>query len=318
MIVKKREIPLFLLKLKALLRRLPPQHPKFPVISEDFKKRQSGYNGECSIDYQLSFLDETKYSIFHDIRLQDQTHFFQIDTLLMSTKFALIIEVKNIAGTLYFDPLFEQLIRTKDGEETAFPNPIHQVQRQELQLRNWFAAQRLKEVPIFSLVVISNPQTIIQTAPSPTNLPNKVIHRNLLPTKINQFENKIKAPILTEKELKKGIRLLQKHHTEADVSILERYQISSDELINGVFCPSCESIPLTKIHGAWLCQTCQTKSKDAHFAALNDFKLLIGPNITNGQMREFLHIPTMKAASRLLLSMNLPYTGAKKNRIYQL
>ena len=108
LIVKKRKVPLAIRKLRALAYRLPPNHPKVPLIMNDLKKREAGYKGECSIDFPLSFLEPKSYFIFHDLRLQDQSRFFQLDTLLISKKFALIIEVKNMAGSLYFDPHFNQ------------------------------------------------------------------------------------------------------------------------------------------------------------------------------------------------------------------
>ncbi|MFJ7366272.1 nuclease-related domain-containing protein [Peribacillus frigoritolerans] len=102
LIVKKRKVPLAIRKLRALACRLPPNHPKVPLIMNDLKKREAGYKGECSIDFPLSFLEPKNYFIFHDLRLQDQSRFFQLDTLLISKKFALIIEVKNMAGGAVF------------------------------------------------------------------------------------------------------------------------------------------------------------------------------------------------------------------------
>ncbi|MFC5363621.1 nuclease-related domain-containing protein [Peribacillus frigoritolerans] len=98
LIVKKRKVPLAVRKLRALACRLPSNHPKVPLIMNDLKKMEAGYKGECSIDFPLSFLEPKSYFIFHDLRLQDQSRFFQLDTLLISKKYALIIEVKNIAG----------------------------------------------------------------------------------------------------------------------------------------------------------------------------------------------------------------------------
>ncbi|MGV3464645.1 MAG: nuclease-related domain-containing protein [Heyndrickxia sp.] len=43
------------------------------------------YNGEQSVDYFLSLLNEKKYFIFHDLRLQVNNHFFQIDTCTTET-----------------------------------------------------------------------------------------------------------------------------------------------------------------------------------------------------------------------------------------
>lgn len=134
MIVKPRKIPLSIRKLEALIRRLPPYHPKLPFISEELNKKMAGYKGESSLDFYLGFLDPKQYFIFHDLRLKDDSRFFQIDTLIVTKSYLLIIEVKNIAGTIHFDPLFNQLIRIKEGKEMAFPDPLLQVKRHELQL----------------------------------------------------------------------------------------------------------------------------------------------------------------------------------------
>lgn len=48
MIVKERKIPLSILKLQALLRRLPSPHPKVPVIMKELNKKEAGYRGECA------------------------------------------------------------------------------------------------------------------------------------------------------------------------------------------------------------------------------------------------------------------------------
>ena len=180
----------------------------------------------------------------------------------------LILEVKNIAGTIYFDPIFKQLIRTKDGKETAFPYPITQLERQESQLKEWFRKNGLKEMPIFSLVVISNPQTIIRTPPENLKLSHKVIHRDFLPTKIIQIENSIDTQVLQEKDLKKLSRLLLKYHCEADFTILERYQITKDEVLPGVICPNCQHIPLARVHGYWHCPHCNSKNKERSYSSI--------------------------------------------------
>lgn len=318
MIIKKRKIPRSILKLQALLRRLASRHSQLPLIIEDLKKKAAGYKGERSLDFPLGFIEQKNFNILHDLRLEDQSRYFQIDTLLLTRKMCLIIEVKNIAGIIYFDPIFKQLIRTKDGKETAFPYPITQLERQELQLKEWFRKNRLQEIPIFSLVVISNPQTIIRTSPENLNLTHKVIHRDYLPTKINQIENSIDVQVLQEKELKKLSKLLLKHHTEADFPILEQYKIMKDEILKGVICLNCNHIPMVRVKGNWYCPHCKSKSKDAHIQALKDYQLLFGSTITNSELRDFLQIHSSDVATRLLRSMNLISTGNNKNRVYTL
>lgn len=205
--VKPRKTSLSIRKLEALIRRLPPYHPKLPFISEELSKKMAGYKGECSLDFYLEFLDPKQYFIFHDIRLKDDSRFFQTDTLIMTRSDLIIIEVKNIAGTIYFDPLFNQLIRIKEGKEMTFPNPLIQVKRHESQLKKWFRNNGLREMPIHSFIVISNPQTVIRTTPDNSLISQKVIHREAIPSKIIQFENSLHPSTFSEKELKKAIRI---------------------------------------------------------------------------------------------------------------
>ncbi|WP_163102068.1 nuclease-related domain-containing protein [Peribacillus alkalitolerans] len=318
MIQKDLKVPISLQKLEALLRRLPFQHPKIPQIKDELKNRQAGFYGETAMTFPLSFLDPKKYHIFRGIRLLDGTYHFQMDILLLSTNFVLIMEVKNYGGTLYFDPVFNQLIQTKDGKEIAYSNPLIQVHRHEFQLKKWFATHGFPQMPIYSLVIISNPRTIIRTSPDNHAISKKVLHRDLLPLKINQIEKATSKPSISEKDLKKTIRLLKKQHTEGESSIIDQYQIKKSDLVKGVYCPVCSYIPILRHHATWFCPQCRSKHRDAHIHALNDYYLLIGLTISNGQLRDFLLINSPSAASRLLHSLNLPQTGTYKNKVYYL
>ncbi|HEU5141363.1 MAG TPA: nuclease-related domain-containing protein, partial [Bacillales bacterium] len=142
MIKKERKIPLTIRKRTALLRRLPPSHPKRPQIEKQLAKYNAGYRGERSIEYYLSFLPEKQYHIFHDLRLTSGDHFFQLDTLLVSPSFILILEVKNISGTLHFDNTFHQLIRTIEDRKEGFNDPLLQVEHQKTQLANWLSQHK--------------------------------------------------------------------------------------------------------------------------------------------------------------------------------
>ncbi|PKG22089.1 nuclease-related domain-containing protein [Niallia nealsonii] len=131
MIVKKLKIPESILQLEALLRRLPSNHSKFPLVKKELNMKLAGYQGEKNLLFPLSFIDDKKYSILHDLRLSDGNHYFQIDVLILSKKFALLLEVKNYAGELYFDTEFHQLIRKKEESTSALPYPLTQLKRIE-------------------------------------------------------------------------------------------------------------------------------------------------------------------------------------------
>ncbi|WKB36490.1 nuclease-related domain-containing protein [Terrilactibacillus sp. S3-3] len=111
MIVKELTLPTRILADMALLRRLPDGHAKKQLVKDDLARRQAGYSGERNLRYYLGLLPKNKYRIFFDIYLSIHQHNFQIDTLLIASKFTLVIEVKNFKGTLFFEPSFNQCIR---------------------------------------------------------------------------------------------------------------------------------------------------------------------------------------------------------------
>lgn len=318
MIVKARKYPKYLKQLEALQRRLFLSHPKYERIKENYAKRTAGYKGEQSIDYSLSFLDDQKYHILHDVRLFDGTHYFQIDTLILSRQYILILEVKNISGTLFFDTDFNQLIRIQDDKREAFPDPLLQMKRQSIQLRKWLRLStfRNKDIPIESLVILSSSRTIIETSPHNQLIYNKVIHCAKLPFTVSLLEKSYKVNFLTDKQLFQLSHQVIDQHIPLQSDILTQFKISKEDLIKGVICSNCHWYPLQLKKGKWSCTKCHFISKDAHLPALDDYFLLIDSTITNKQIRDFLLVPTTKLANRILTSSNLHSKGINKGRMY--
>ncbi|WP_209121434.1 nuclease-related domain-containing protein [Alkalihalobacillus sp. BA299] len=313
MIKKNRKIPLKILKLKALLRRLAPNHPKRQYIEEELAKSIAGYNGEKAIDFHLSFLPHD-YLILHDLRILDsEQRYFQIDTLIISPAFCIILEVKNISGSLIFDQTFHQLIRQSSDREEGFPDPLLQVKRQQTQLEGWLKKNKLPQIPIFSFIVISNPSTIIKGGPKDT-----VIHSAALPYKIKRIAEMNLQEVATLKELKKVTSFLIKQHTISNYNILEKLGIHKEDILTGVHCPLCFEIPMIKKGNNWICFHCQYHSRNAYIPSLQDYALLIGSTITNEELRSFLHISSRSIASKLLASIPLQHSGQTKGRKYKL
>ncbi|MFJ7977691.1 nuclease-related domain-containing protein [Peribacillus sp. NPDC096379] len=109
MIIKKRSTPLYLPKLQALNRRLSPDHPKKGEVQAELARKTAGHKGEQSLDYHLSFLPDTDCLILHDLRIMGKHHHFQLDPLILTLTFFLIIDAKNYSGTLSFDPSFKKM-----------------------------------------------------------------------------------------------------------------------------------------------------------------------------------------------------------------
>ncbi|WP_226679115.1 nuclease-related domain-containing protein [Mesobacillus jeotgali] len=316
MIEKERSYPLRLLKYEALMERILPNHPKISLIESDYKAWRAGYKGELQTDYRLSFLPEKGFHIFRDLRLADDEWHFQIDTLILTLRYILLIETKNYAGTLFFDKDSEQIIQTKDGQEKSYDNPINQVRMQAWHLKRWLQYQKFNLPPIYHFVAISNSSTIIKV--SDRSLNNLIVKGDVLLSRVLHIDEITSNPTFNEKELKKLSKLLIKKHTPHHPDLLKSYSLTQGDLQKGIQCPSCFSYGMLRDKWIWSCPVCGDKSKSAHHKSLKEFFLLISPDIKNHSCREFCMGVSTKTASHLLSSMNLPHSGTKKGRIYHM
>ena len=317
MIVKEREYPLRALLAETLLKRIHLSHPKRPIIAEDLRKYQSGYRGEQALDYYLKFLPDDEYYIFQSLRLSFKNLPFQMDFLLLTARFALIIESKTFKGTLRFDSQFDQLIQTYEETEKVYENPISQAKRQQLLLAKWLKETVSFSLPIDFLVVMTNPNAILQTDHGNYEVLKKVCKPHKLIDKITSIKKQhSQSPILDQKMLKKLGKLLLKHHTPLNINILDIYKISKKEIVTGVICPQCGCFPMQYKLRTWACPVCKITSKDAHLNAVYDYFLLINHAITNAELRNFLHLPSRNAAQKILIKLNLTTTGQTKGKIY--
>ncbi|MDQ1000189.1 hypothetical protein QFZ28_000589 [Neobacillus niacini] len=298
----------------ALLKRMPKGHPVRPIVEKDLRLWLKGYYGELNVGYHLSFLPEDEYYIFHGLRLKDKTS-FQMDLLLLSAKFALIIEVKNISGKLKFKKGSDLMIRELNNLEEGMDNPIQQVKRHHLQFNNWLKYHEFKGIPVERLVVISKTSTIIETTPDNLHIFQKLIYAESLIDKIRELEIKYTKPRITKKVLTQLTdTLLKEHHIDIP-DVLQKYNLSQSDIKPGVQCTNCSTFNMKYISASWRCEVCNFTSKMAHLLAIKDYFLILNQTITRKQLAKFLQIDPVKARN-LLLSLNFPSIGTKRGTRY--
>lgn len=306
--------PIILDQHEAILRRLPENHHKRSDIDKKTENLMAGYNGEKTINYFLGLLPPNNYHIFHDLRLPAGDSYFQIDALLLSPKFVLIIEGKNFSGTLFFEK--NQLTQEKNEMKKTYQNPLSQATRHKILLSNWFEKYQISLIPIEHLVCISNTSTTINISPGYMEAEKRVCKAVALLKKIDEFEKMYKKDILDQKNIGKIKRLLLNKNTLNRMDILKTYEIEKKEILTGVQCPKCLFIPMQYKRGSWECSSCHTTSKDAYLQAICDYFLIIKTSFTNGEIREFLHLPSTRVATYLISLQNLPSTGSTKGKVY--
>lgn len=315
MIVKYRTKPRKLEFNEALLGRLRSNHPSIPVIEEDIRKNEAGYIGEQRLDYFLNYLPDKDYNIIQGLRLYNGKSHYQIDTLIITPSYLLIIEAKNMKGDLTFEK--DQLIQEIDNNKIAYDDPLLQAQFQLRQLRDLLKKHQFPSLPLEYLVMMSNTKAILKIADN-QEARYRVCRGRRVVLRVEEFTKKYRDEKLTSHQVRKLIRLLLKNDIEPSYDVETCYKISRGDYLTGVHCPSCNFLPTAYQRGGWLCPKCGGKSNDAHFKALKDYYLIYGPTITNQQFREFLRLPSMNIASKILTSLNFPYSGSKKHRVYQI
>jgi hypothetical protein len=313
-IAKYRTIPIEILIYEAITRRLPDHHPRKSEFLSKLIRWKAGYKGEKEVDYYLSLFPDDDLTIFQDIRLPHNNGYFQIDTLIISPWFIVIIESKNYAGTIEIDHELDQLLQTYDGTEKGYNNPILQAEIQSSHLKNWFIKHQLPLPPIEIFGSISNPQTIIKNPTYNKEVTYRICRAARIPFRISTLKSHFNKEKVTKKDIKKITRLLLKQH-EPFVPDPKSMDIPRDHM-TGVQCPHCNIFRMERIHGTWFCKNCGHASKDAHIHAVKDYFHLNGHSLTNKQLRDFLHVDSENTITRILHSLNLAFTGTTKNRIY--
>jgi hypothetical protein len=301
-----------------LLRRIPQDHINKQELQDQLRNHSFGFKGEQSLDYFYRYLAKNDIYFLHSIRILQDDYFFQMDTLLITSNFLTILEIKYLAGHLYFEDRFSQLIRTYENKREAFLNPIEQVKRQSYHLSQILKMYKFDFIPIESLVVMTHPSAIIEACPTYKEAFEKVIKSHGLQQKFHDLSNKHTKSIFNQKQIKKLSKLLTKLSIPYDTDVCELFNINKNELLSGVLCPNCTYSVMKYKWGTWSCLMCQESSKTAHIEALQDYAYLISDKITNRECKQFLHLDSSDQTNHLLRSLNLPISGSTKSRVYHI
>jgi hypothetical protein len=262
------------------------------------------------------FLPEKEFSFIHDLWLPNGQSHFQIDSFIVTPTYLLIIETKNMKGEITLNKDFQQMIQVTENGTKGYEDPLLQAQLQVRQLRQFLNKHHFPPIPIEYLVMMSHSNAILRTDNYPEAIFRVCRGRQVI-QRIEHISSKFKTP-LDHALVRKLCCLLLKKHQDPVYDIEEAYKIPRSDLLKGVHCPSCTHLGMLYLLGVWHCPKCGCKSRDAHLLALHDYYLLHGHTITNRQFREFLGIPSVNIANKMLRKLDLSSAGVNRHRIYQL
>lgn len=308
--LKEKSAPLNLYGLLALEKRLDPGGENYSYIQRKRLSAQAGIGGEEMLHraFMLNKFNH-KYEIIHDLHL-DANSKFQIDTVYLTPSYFMVLEMKNIAGTIRFETNPRQMKRKlPTGQIDAYDCPGIQLEKNILLLKEWLF-DRGFEIPVYGAVVFARSSTIFENEP-----PFKV----MFPSELPVYLRKIHQP---GKELDTGsFRKLAQELVESHVDfnpfpICKSYKIEPQKIFTGVECKQCMVLGMKKSKKGWICSSCGYTDRNAHHDAIVEWFMLFGGELTNRECRRFLHIDNMQTATRILNDMQLKKGGKFKTQTY--
>lgn len=316
MIYKERTLPKKLVGQQALLLRLNPTHEKFQRIKTDFLNAKAGFGGEREFDYKLrEFQPAYPHAILHDICLQQDGTYFQMDSLLITPGFIVIFEIKNVAGKLNITTRPTQFIKElPSGERSVLQSPIAELERKRFYLNNWLK-QRNVEIPIVEFVVFAYQNEL--SIESPTTVP--VAFSYEVPNYLRAM--KVEREIIGAHQIKRiANKMVAAHQDYVPFPLCRQYKIDSGDIQRGIVCEQCQQLTMNwNQHKAWKCSACGHRSKVAHRQALSEWYCLIGDTVTNQQFRRFTRLRCRHTAKSCLNHPAVQKSGRRgRGAIYTL
>ncbi|WP_238537621.1 nuclease-related domain-containing protein [Sporolactobacillus vineae] len=315
---RKFTIPFHVRQLEAAVHRFSGDRKKKMELEEQLKNYYAGCRGESAVDYPLSLLQEREFRILHSLRLPNGVHLFQMDCLLLTTRFFLLLEIKNISGTLHVDSKLHQFFREKKEQVQRFSDPFVQAERLIRQFRVWLGGSKFAHMPIEKLVVLVSPNAVLLPESADSNFYRSVTFVDRLAERVLEISRLHAEPLVTPKMLRAFSKKLCAAHQELEQNVFAAYHIDPNQIRHGVCCPECGTFPMQRLKARWSCGSCGGVSKDAHIQALKDYRLIFGPKITNQQCRAFLHLESRDLARRLLSAAGASPSGTGKAIVYHL
>lgn len=214
------------MQLEAYKRKLASEPSE--ALATKVKLLALGSRGEAQVLFELqnAFLP---LHILHDVQVVHNTLKAQIDIVVVTRKFILLVEVKNYFGNIVVNAKDEFSRQVYQGNRVVFQegfySPLRQVERQAEVLKECLTAQGLiKRLPIRYVVVFANNKTILDTTAASEAVTKQVIRTDGLVNYIKQALNEKSPAYLLDNhmtEISLGIKALHTS-TEKEVDLLEQ------------------------------------------------------------------------------------------------
>ncbi|GAK04841.1 hypothetical protein JCM19037_3293 [Geomicrobium sp. JCM 19037] len=259
-IVKELRKPEQVWILEALTRRVPPGDARtVREVEGKLRRAQAGFAGEKQLFFYLQSLagSAETHLLLHNVRLVDESA-YQMDVVVLTTRYVLILEVKHIHGLVHFGD-HDQFTR-EDTNVEIFSNPLEQCLRQERLLKTFLEFHNLPaHFPVFSRVVFTSNKTILSVSEvCKTTIRERVWRGDAVVSKMKELNFHHSHDQISVKEMYRLAHVMMQHHTPAWLSPLKSFGLTFEDLQKGMYCLHCFGYTLQKEkwHTYWICSEC--------------------------------------------------------------
>lgn len=306
----------YLLSLKELTIRIPKENTKDKAyFSKLYASSKAGFDGEKKID---RLLETIPFPSLHTIIPNFQTQstfgtYFQMDTLIVTNRYILLLEIKNIRGHIEFQENPAQIIRTYDGVEEKLDCPIHQIIRNTNALSN-IVCKITTNLPVHAAVVFCNSSAHVSSYPKNA----KILYKNQIDFYIeNLNKSPEKVDRITFQKIVKRLNSLNNNYKQ--ISLATRYSIDSMSLRQGIFCEICESNMYSLRNSSiFSCDSCNKTDKEIFTNSIIGLFGILGPELKRSQIQTHLSVRTRFGIIRALTKLNCTKSGSGKSTYYSL
>lgn len=236
---------------------------------------------------------------------------FQIDTLIITERYVLIIEVKQLKNTVRFvqnPPHLEQILES--GDEVILDCPVYQLEANRSNLDEWFR-QRGFHVMTLGLLVLANPNTKVKDAPR--EFP--VIYKKQIPFYLQRLQST--ETILSVNQIHDISRKIRAEQQQFNpFPLCSYFHIAPTELRTGLLCQKCNELLLRRTRETLYCSHCGDDAVDPYNDGIRDWIMLVKNSITNKECRQFLNLKDKHAAYYALKKSFLVKKGNSISTFY--
>lgn len=272
---------------------------------------EKGYEGEQNFDALIQNL-KGEYVLLHDLLFEVNNTHFQIDSLLLSSEYIYLFDVKNYEGDYIIDSDNKWYSIHKKNSKKEIKNPLHQLDRCETLLKRLIQNLGYNTSIVPNLAFI-NPHFYLYQVP----LEHPIIFFAQIERFMNQMNLQLKNSVIKEKHYQLAKKLVSHHIVESP--FIRKPEYSFEQLRKGIYCKCCHSFNISSNPKTLVCCICGFKEsiETAVLRSIDEFKVLF-PNkkITTAVIHEWCKNLKSEKTIRRILSKNFKSMDTTKGNYY--